>query len=438
MTDFISDYNGAQVDAAIAARPLRARQAILYGKIDSDGQADFLSYSGKTVTLEADSTNFVGTWASGFDLTNLREVNYIGKVTANVTWEDADLTDGTADGDITSILYLDYNTATGGITKGATNVRPEYGYARVGIMDLAIHTDYDSATGTAAASSEYSASFRAWEALNEKTAAADSWITTNGVYTGWFHYARKFAAVPKEYMLTAYNTSNHANTFPMDWTYEGSNLASPTPGTPGDWDVLDTQASQASPGQGLTAHYSLSGTTAYKHTLLRVTDTNGTRIYLALNRFQTRVTQDFYSIPTGEILDVNGAKIHRLPIGEADIDSSGNVTAVRCYAIGNQVDFWANSASELAVNTLYTEANPFGHSKVDITVFWNQFKRDESKRRIIFSDWQNAGPTMRITEKNILIGTGATYTCSTQTTGDSYEPLVSTKGFYLCSVKRTF
>lgn len=429
-----SSYTLSEVDAAVAAKSVVARQCILTAKVDSDGQPDFLSISGKTVTLDASATNLFGTWASGYNSTTNRQVDHIGSVTSDLTWLDADLTD-----DTTNFLYLDYNTATGAITKGTSVVRPEYGRARGGLHDLEAHTDYTSASGTVSASTEFNANYVAWKAVDQGTAASYSrWLTTSGVTTGWYHYERKSAAAGYSYSIRAVDASNHANSFPKDFTLKGSNLATPDETTPGDWTVIDTQTSQASPGQNKLLTFTPADTTPYKHILLDVTAVTGTGVYVGMEEFTLKVSQDFYSIPEGVMYDIDGTQIHRLYIGEADVDSAGDVSAVRPYAFGDEWAFWVNAGSEVSTNTLYTESNPYGHNQVAAEIFWNLEKEEDNKRLCHFNTYNQWGGTMRIASKNVLISSGAAHTMYWVPSGDDFTPTSSTAGYYLCAVKRTF
>ncbi len=94
------------------------RQTVLSGETNSSGRADFLTYTGKTVTLDTTAADLVLSAAAGYDARG--PVDIVGVIDADLTWTDPDLTDNT-----TNYLYLDYD-ATNGWTVGATVLEPEY------------------------------------------------------------------------------------------------------------------------------------------------------------------------------------------------------------------------------------------------------------------------------------------------------------------------
>ncbi len=108
------------------------RQTVLSGSVNtSTGAANFLSIgTGLAVNLAATTTNITLAFAAGFDAYG--DVNYVGRITSDVTGAFSGLTANT-----TSYLYVNRNTSTGALTYGAVTVQPVYQtYAPTNVNNL--------------------------------------------------------------------------------------------------------------------------------------------------------------------------------------------------------------------------------------------------------------------------------------------------------------
>lgn len=97
------------------------RQTVLSGGVNtSTGLANFLSAgTGLAVNLAATTTNITIAFAAGYD--TYGAVNYVGRITSDVTSAFSGLTANT-----TNYLYVDRNTSTGALTYGFVTVAPVY------------------------------------------------------------------------------------------------------------------------------------------------------------------------------------------------------------------------------------------------------------------------------------------------------------------------
>lgn len=90
-------------------------------------------------------------------------------------------------------------------------------------------TSNTAPSGVASASSEASATYSPWKAMDKSTAA--QWrTTTTGKYPAWLQYELASSKTIKRYTITSHTTIDRA---PKTWTFEGFNGST--------WDVLDTQ-----------------------------------------------------------------------------------------------------------------------------------------------------------------------------------------------------
>jgi len=91
----------------------------------------------------------------------------------------------------------------------------------LGRLLTATHSGYTSSTGTISASTEYSSTYAAWKASNGSNATKEkSWVTANGVTTGWWQYKFVNPAMVKSFSFVARNL-NHTVT-PRDFTLQVS------------------------------------------------------------------------------------------------------------------------------------------------------------------------------------------------------------------------
>lgn len=140
---------------------------------------------------------------------------------------------------------------------------------------IPVMTGNAAPSGTASASSIYSASYDAWKAFNHSlTGPTDCWISENGTPSGWlcYDFGAGVTKVAKQYAITCRWSSSAVNVAaPKSWTLEGSNDGSA-------WDTLDTQtdvigwAGNGTPGAKKV--FPLANTTAYRYYRLNISASN--------------------------------------------------------------------------------------------------------------------------------------------------------------------
>ena len=114
-------------------------------------------------------------------------------------------------------------------------------------------TSATAPSGTASASSEYSATYAAWKAFNHSNATnSDNWISLVTSFPHWLAYEFTSAYVVTQYLVTA---RLDADAYPSAWTFEGWNGST--------WDTLDTKTGITSWTSGETKTYAVSNNTAY-------------------------------------------------------------------------------------------------------------------------------------------------------------------------------
>ena len=113
----------------------------------------------------------------------------------------------------------------------------------------------------ASASTEYSASWQAWNAFQGTTTTA--WGASAGNKTGWLKIDLGFAGIATRYILKAH--PSYYTLAPKDFTFKGSTNDS-------SWDTLDTQTGQTFNAGAPTHTYDFSNTNPYRYYLLDITD----------------------------------------------------------------------------------------------------------------------------------------------------------------------
>ena len=112
----------------------------------------------------------------------------------------------------------------------------------------------------ASASSEYSASYPAYEAMNGALGSSDGWISTTT--TGYLQIQFPSSKIVNKYVLWPYSTDT---TFaPSTWTFKGSNNGT-------DWTTLDSQSSITGWASATSKTFTFSNATAYTYYRLDVT-----------------------------------------------------------------------------------------------------------------------------------------------------------------------
>lgn len=159
------------------------------------------------------------------------------------------------------------------------------------IDQVPVMTSNTTPAGVAAASTENSASWRAWQAFNEVTIrTGGSWFTTNGTLTGWLRYdfGSGNPKVITHYSIMAIAT-NAADTdrtgAPKNWTFEGSDDAS-------SWTVIDTITNSTGWVQGEKRSFATTNTTAYRYYRINISANNGNVNWVTINELELLASSD--------------------------------------------------------------------------------------------------------------------------------------------------
>jgi len=121
------------------------------------------------------------------------------------------------------------------------------------------HTQATETSGTASASSEYSASYPAWRAADDAVGASNRWIAGNGSGVPvWWKYQFTTDQLSGGYSVTASGVGGWEGYMPEDWTFEGSNNDS-------DWDVLDTVTGETGWGTSEKRSFTFTNSTYYEY-----------------------------------------------------------------------------------------------------------------------------------------------------------------------------
>jgi len=128
--------------------------------------------------------------------------------------------------------------------------------------------------GDASASTEFSASYQAWEAFGGG-GTSEYWSSTNDSGVGWLQYHFDTAQIITKYDIQSENIGNT----PTDWTLEASNTGS----YGGEEVTLDTQSSLSWSSQE-TKEFTFTNSTAYSYYRLVITGTDN-MTYLEVNSF---------------------------------------------------------------------------------------------------------------------------------------------------------
>jgi len=176
--------------------------------------------------------------------------------------------------------------------------------------------------GVAAASSENSASWQAWQVFNGVTIrTGGAWFTTNAVLTGWIRYdftAAK-AKVITHYSIMAVSTDTATTADltagPKTWTFEGSNDAS-------SWTVIDTKTNQANWAKGEKRTYATANTTQYRYYRINVTANQGSTSYLTINEVELLTASS-----NADVIELNVDSVRYLKPGDLiDVYRAGTET----------------------------------------------------------------------------------------------------------------
>lgn len=150
---------------------------------------------------------------------------------------------------------------------------------------IALMTSNNTPSGTANASSEYSASYQAWEAFNGiLSTGGDAWLA--GATTGWLAYNFQTPKVVNRYNIYCQNTGNameDAARSPKSWTFEGSNDGI-------NWTVLDSRNNITSWIVGTPNSYECNNTISFNRYRINITANGGSASYLAIAELEMENT----------------------------------------------------------------------------------------------------------------------------------------------------
>ena len=168
---------------------------------------------------------------------------------------------GMVDG-VSDVFTDETGVNTGTSTDETYNAAGDY-YENVGAYSAALiptMTSNSAPSGTASASSEYSATYAAWKAFDNTVGSP--W-ETSVANTGWLQYDFGVGngVVVTKYDITTHNGVGYS---PYTWTFEGWNGSG--------WDVLDTQTAYVTLASTLYS-FPIANTTSYEKYRVNVTAT---------------------------------------------------------------------------------------------------------------------------------------------------------------------
>jgi hypothetical protein len=139
---------------------------------------------------------------------------------------------------------------------------------------VATMTSNTAPSGVASASSESSASYKAWQAFdgNIESSVRYDWCTANAQASAWLKYdfGAGNAKTLQKYAITGIGNGLYANRFqtPKNWTFEGSNNDS-------TWVVLDTRVGEQDWAEAEKRVYTFINITAYRYYRINISAQNG-------------------------------------------------------------------------------------------------------------------------------------------------------------------
>ena len=123
-------------------------------------------------------------------------------------------------------------------------------------------TSNSAPSGTASVSSEYSATYTAWKAMDDSNL---SYWRSSTPTNEWIEYEFASSIKINKYTMTAYSSST--TNAPNTWTFEGYNGAT--------WDTLDSQTGITWSGSFEKKEYTFSNTTSYTKYRINISTVNG-------------------------------------------------------------------------------------------------------------------------------------------------------------------
>jgi hypothetical protein len=278
------------------------------------------------------------TFANGFD--------QYGQVDVQEQIAGATLTYGAGHEDKKYYIYRDEGSAW-----GQSEVRPLVGLTRdtadysgvVSPSDSALrttahHFDYESETGVVLASGEVGGTYFSYNVFNKDsndimTAAANALWLVASTTTSWVQYKHTEKRILKSWRMRAGDTVARS---PRRFTIEGSNDGL-------NWTAIDstyTASDYTSNGVSLWGdlHLTTANTTAYLYHRIDITVNDGDATYTQIGELElnTKIASDYYLVDEAKMYNDAGTRLDRVYIGEALLDSGGDVISFINYAAGKQ------------------------------------------------------------------------------------------------------
>jgi hypothetical protein len=200
-----------------------------------------------------------------------------------------------------------------------------------------IHSDYESETGVALASSEFSTAYEAYEAFWDRdvdTSTGSRWASTASL-PAWLQYKQTEKRILKSWRIRSVDNNTQD---PKRFVIEGSNDGL-------NWSEIDvtykvtTGIDYAGNGNELWGDLqSTSGnTTAYLYHRIYITSVNGSTLAsIAELEFNTILPSDYYLVEEGVIYDSTATAIERVYLAELMTDSDGDVIWYENLSIAQQ------------------------------------------------------------------------------------------------------
>ena len=311
------------------------RQTVLAGRVDGNGQANFLEAgAGFAINLKASQVPVEVAFAAGF---HKGALDYVERIDADVdaAW--------TLPASATSFLYVDRDPNTGLISFGHTPVAPHYGAkTKYALADVS-----GSTTSTISALAGSGA-----ENLFDGDPST-IFHSTQHANTGTITQSLNTPFILREYVIRKREDAYPLRA-PRDWRVEGFDGHS--------WEILDTRIGETGWGSGESRRYTVVNDTSYQAYRLVILASNGGDGYLVISGWDLYTHSEgshWFDLSTMTMKVWNGSAWvpkQRVFIGEAVTDGSG-VTSVITYALQGR---YSSGRFPVTANTNYTKSHNIG------------------------------------------------------------------------------
>lgn len=327
----------AAFDSWVGGKTSVPRQAILTGKVDSDGLPAFLAVSGNDVQIVATADDpLLLSFSAGFG--SQGPVDYFGNLTSTfVAWANAGFALG-----VRNYLWSQRET-DGSITYGVTDIQPEYSHKREGV----VYPNTTTYIGDMTASGGLAAAFDG--NVSQVNAACATKVSTLAASVGMDFITPTVLRGAEVYSSTDSGFSNGATSITVEMLGNSTNDT-------GTATVIATQVVTDANGISTKLWYA-SQVTAYRYYWIRFTQSSSATCFCAEVRWLA--TDDHFDLNTYSMQAPDGTQRHRLYLGHVDVSGAGVLSNLYCYAIGVYAVRAVNGGSNVAVNTTYSEMNPF-------------------------------------------------------------------------------